>query len=79
MPEDLERHLQSVLQTLRDYKLYAKLKKCEFWITSVHFLGHVIDKNGIFVEPQKIAAIVDWLRPANVLEVRSFLWLVGYY
>ena len=78
-PEDHEYHLRKVLQTLRNHKLYAKLKKCEFWITSVHFLGHVINKDGISVDPQKVAAIVDWPRPTNISEIRSFLGLAGYY
>jgi len=59
--------------------LYAKLKKCEFWLEEVVFLGHVVCKEGIKVDPQKIRAIVDWPRPTNVTEVRSFLGLAGYY
>ncbi|GMP87521.1 hypothetical protein CsSME_00039860 [Camellia sinensis var. sinensis] len=78
-PEAHEQHLRTVLQTLRDHKLYAKLKKCEFWITSVYFLSHVINKDGISVDPQKVATIVDWPRPTNVSEIRSFFGLAGYY
>ncbi|XP_020524395.1 uncharacterized protein LOC110007476 [Amborella trichopoda] len=59
--------------------LYAKLKKSEFWLSSVAFLGHVISKDGVAVEPCKIEAVLKWERLTNVSEVRSFLGLVGYY
>ena len=77
--EEHEQHLRVVLQTLRDHKLYAKLKKCEFWLESVAFLGHVISKDGILVDPKKVEAIVDWERPKDVREIRSFLGLARYY
>ncbi|XP_028088559.1 uncharacterized protein LOC114289104 [Camellia sinensis] len=67
------------LQTLREKQLYGKLKKCEFWPDEVTFLGHVINKNGISVDRQKIEAIVDWHTPTNVTEVRSFMGWPGYY
>ncbi|XP_058223185.1 uncharacterized mitochondrial protein AtMg00860-like [Rhododendron vialii] len=72
-------HLRKVLQTLQEQKLYAKFKKCEFWLNKVVFLGHVIGGEGISVDPQKVEAIVNWLRPTTVTEVRSFLGLAGYY
>ena len=77
--EDHEKHLRIALQTLREEKLFAKFKKCEFWLTSIAFLGHIISKDGISVDPQKIEAIVNWPRPTNVTEIRSFLGLAGYY
>ena len=64
---------------LREKKLYAKFKKCEFWLDQVVFLGHVISKAGISIDPSKVEAVVDWARLMNVSEVRSFLGLVGYY
>uniref|UniRef100_A0A7N2LFY1 RNA-directed DNA polymerase n=1 Tax=Quercus lobata TaxID=97700 RepID=A0A7N2LFY1_QUELO len=64
---------------LRERKLYAKLKKCEFRLNQVVFLGHVISKDGITLDPNKIKAVVNWDRPTNVSEVRSFLGLTGYY
>ena len=72
-------HLKIILQTLKDKKLYAKFFKCEFWLNEVVFLGHVISKAGIFVNPRKIEAKVNWEQPKNVSEVRSFLGLAGYY
>ncbi|GLU19566.1 hypothetical protein SLE2022_358110 [Rubroshorea leprosula] len=74
-----EKHLRTVLETLRSERLFAKFKKCEFWLDSVAFLGHVVTKDGISVDPQKIEAVVDWKRPNSVAEIRSFLGLAGYY
>jgi hypothetical protein len=59
--------------------LFAKLKKCEFWLKNVSFLGHVVSGNGIEVDPSKIEAVVKWERPTNVHEIRSFLGFTGYY
>ncbi|OMO65975.1 reverse transcriptase [Corchorus capsularis] len=72
-------HLHIVLQTLREHRLYAKLSKCEFWLTQVAFLGHIISKDGICVDPAKIEAILNWESPRTVTEIRSFLGLAGYY
>ena len=59
--------------------LYAKFKKCEFLLDQVVFLGHVISEARISIDPSKVEAMVDWTRPTNVSEVRSFLGLTGYY
>ena len=72
-------HLRIVLQTLRTHQLYAKLSKCEFWLNSVSFLGHVISKEGVQVDPKKVEAVSNWPRPTNVTEIRSFLGMAGYY
>ncbi|KAL6318509.1 hypothetical protein AAG906_000587 [Vitis piasezkii] len=65
--------------TLRDKQLYAKLKKCEFWLDRVSFLGHVVTKDGISVDPRKVDVVSNWRRPTTVTEIRSFLGLAGYY
>ncbi|XP_028075293.1 uncharacterized protein LOC114277594 [Camellia sinensis] len=70
---------QELNKTLRDKRLYAKLKKCEFWLHEVVFLGHIINKEGVSVDPHRIEAIVNWPSPTNVREVRSFLGLARYY
>ena len=77
--EDHEEHLRVVLQILRENQLYAKFSKCQFWLDSVAFLGHVISAEGVSVDPQKTEAIVNWKPPTNVTEIRSFLGLAGYY
>ena len=77
--EEYVYHLRTVLQTLREHQLYAKFLKCDFWTESVAFLGHVVTKDGIQVDPQKIEALSEWPRPMTVTEIRSFLGLAGYY
>jgi hypothetical protein len=71
--EEHEEHLRQTLQTLRDHQLYAKLSKCEFWLKRVTFLGHVISVEGVFIDPQKVKAVLKWERPTSVTEIRSFL------
>jgi hypothetical protein len=75
--EEPEGHLRLVLQKLRDYKLYAKLSKCEFWLKQVNFLGHVISKGGISMDPSKVQDVLDWKAPTSVGDIRSFLGLAG--
>ena len=67
--EDHEEHLRVVLQILRENQLYAKFSKCQFWLDSVAFLGHVISAEGVYVDPQKIEAIVNRKPPTNVTEI----------
>ncbi|XP_020272237.1 uncharacterized protein LOC109847420 [Asparagus officinalis] len=74
-----EQHLHLALQTLHKYQLYAKFSKCEFWISEVRFLDHIVSREGIAVEPAKVSAALDWEPPTTVTENRSFLGLVGYY
>ncbi|GJT43896.1 reverse transcriptase domain-containing protein [Tanacetum coccineum] len=77
--EDHENHLRLMLDLLRMEKLYAKFSKCEFWLQEVHFLGHVVNHDGIHVDPSKIEAVKSWKAPTTPSEVRSFLGLAGYY
>ena len=67
--EEHVKHLRIVLQTLREHQLYAKFSKCEFWLDSVAFLGHVVSREGIQVNPKKIEAVMDWTRPTTVTKV----------
>jgi hypothetical protein len=73
--EDHEGHLRLVLQKLRDNQLYAKLSKCEFWLKEVLFLGHVITRGGIAVDPGKVRDVLNWEPPMTVSEIWSFLGL----
>ncbi|GKB21328.1 putative reverse transcriptase domain-containing protein, partial [Tanacetum coccineum] len=68
-------HLRIILELLRKEKLYAKFSKCEFWISIVQFLGHVIDSQGIHVDPAKIEVVKNWASPTTPMEVRQFLGL----
>nr|GFB48076.1 putative reverse transcriptase domain-containing protein [Tanacetum cinerariifolium] len=72
-------HLRTVLQILRQEKLYAKFSKCEFRLSSVAFLGHIVSAERITMDPAKVEAITKWPRPTFVTEVRSFLGLAGCY
>jgi hypothetical protein len=77
--EGHEGHLRLVLQKLRDHKLYAKLSKCEFWPKQVAFLGHVVSKGGISVDPSKVQDVLSWKAPTSVIDIQSFLGLARYY
>ncbi|GJS94808.1 putative reverse transcriptase domain-containing protein [Tanacetum coccineum] len=77
--QEHEEHLKLILELLKKEELYAKFSKCEFWIPKVQFLGHVIDSEGIHVDPAKIESIKDWTSPKSPTEIRQFLGLVGYY
>ncbi|GJZ72895.1 putative reverse transcriptase domain-containing protein, partial [Tanacetum coccineum] len=72
-------HLRIILELLKKEKLYAKFSKCDFWISIVQFLRHVIDSQGIHVDPAKIEAVKDWASPTTPTEIRQFLGLAGYY
>ena len=74
-----EYHLRIVLQLLRDHQLYAKFSKCEFELTEVRFLGHVVSALGVSVDSEKVKAVMSWERPKSVFEICSFLGLAGYY
>ncbi|GJV48563.1 putative reverse transcriptase domain-containing protein [Tanacetum coccineum] len=74
-----EEHLKTILELLKKEELYAKFSKCEFWINTVKFLGHVIDSRGIHVDPAKTEAVKNWASPTTPSEIRQFLGLAGYY
>ena len=59
--------------------MYAKFNKCEFWLTKVRFLGHVLSTSGVSVDLEKVEAVMSWERPKSVFEISSFLGSAGYY
>jgi hypothetical protein len=77
--EEHDNHLRMVLQVLREHQLYVKLSKCSFYLKQIHYLGHIISKDAITVDPEKIETIREWSMPNNVTKVRSFMGLAGYY
>nr|GEV95331.1 putative reverse transcriptase domain-containing protein [Tanacetum cinerariifolium] len=77
--EEHENHLRIILELLREEKLYAKFSKCGFWISIVQFFRHLIDSQGLHVDPAKIEAVKNWASPTTPIEIRQFLGLVGYY
>ena len=72
-------HLRVVLEKLWQHQLKAKFFKCRFSKKEVKFLGHVVSEEGLAVDPVKIEPVNSWKRPKMVMEIRSFLGLVGYY
>ncbi|GJZ61820.1 putative reverse transcriptase domain-containing protein [Tanacetum coccineum] len=77
--EEHEVHLKTILDLLKKEKLYAKFSKCEFWLKEVQFLGHVVNRDGIHVDPSKVESVKNWKIPESSTEIRSFLGLAGYY
>ncbi|GJX99636.1 putative reverse transcriptase domain-containing protein [Tanacetum coccineum] len=77
--EEHANHLRIILELLRKEKLYAKFSKCDFWIHIVQFLRHLIDSQGLHVDPAKIKAVKNWTSPTTPTEVRQFLGLADYY
>jgi hypothetical protein len=77
--EEYEEHLKLVLQVLREHQIYAKFSKCDFFQKQVQYLGHVISKEGVAVDPNKIKSIMDWPTPKDISNIRSFMGLAGSY
>ncbi|XP_047313934.1 uncharacterized mitochondrial protein AtMg00860-like [Impatiens glandulifera] len=77
--EDHAQHLDFFLQVLKKNQLFANLSKCEFWLSQIAFLGHIISPRGIEVDPANVEVVKGWGAPVSVIEVRSFLGLAGYY
>jgi hypothetical protein len=67
------------LQKLWKHRLYAKFSKCEFWLEKVSFLGHILSKDGVAVDPSKVQDVLEWKQPRNITDIQSFLGLAGYY
>lgn len=72
-------HVEQVLSTLQQQKLYANMEKCSFGVQSIQYLGYIIDTEGVHVDPVKIQIIRDWPSPKNLTELRSFLGLANFY
>lgn len=77
--EDHCAHLTIVLQLLHDNSFFVKLSKCSFGQPSIDYLGHIVSKEGVSVDPQKVAAMLDWPPPTTLKQLRGFLGLTGYY
>ncbi|GKA65909.1 putative reverse transcriptase domain-containing protein [Tanacetum coccineum] len=72
-------HLRLILDMLKKEKLYTKFSKFEFWLREVQFLRHLVNSDGIHVDPSKIEVVENWESPKSPTEVWSFLGLAGYY
>ncbi|KAL0322026.1 UNVERIFIED_CONTAM: Retrovirus-related Pol polyprotein from transposon gypsy [Sesamum calycinum] len=72
-------HLRQVLTRLREHELYAKVSKCSFAQETISFLGHIVERGRIRIDPKKVQAIEEWRPLSNVHDLRSFLGLANYY
>ncbi|GKF86291.1 putative reverse transcriptase domain-containing protein, partial [Tanacetum coccineum] len=77
--KEQEENLKAILELLKKEELYAKFYKCEIWIPKIQFLGHMIDSQGIHVDPAKIESIKDWASPKTPTDIHQFLGLASYY
>jgi hypothetical protein len=78
-PEEHEKHLRVVLEVLRRHKLKVKLNKCELNKPELHFLGHVVGREGVKVDPSMVAVVAKWPVPKNLKELQAFLGLGNYF
>jgi hypothetical protein len=79
MKKEHEKHIRLVLEKLRSNKLYAKFRKCEFWLIEITFLGHVISAGGVSVDLGKVKVVLNWMAPTTASEIQSFVGLARYY
>ncbi|GKC43326.1 hypothetical protein Tco_1061048 [Tanacetum coccineum] len=77
--EEHEEHLKLILELLKKEELFTKFSECEFWLSKVQFLRHMIDSEGIHMDPTKIESIKYWASPKTPTEIRQFLGLASYY
>ena len=77
--EEYIEHLRRIFDILRENKLYAKLTKCPFAKSELEYLGHMVAKDRIKVDPRKIDMLTRWPRPNDISQLRSFLGLSNYF
>jgi hypothetical protein len=77
--EDHVRHVDRVLQLLKEKQLYVEPSKCFFGVKDVEYLDHILSHEGVKVEPNNINAMMDWTIPKTLKNLRGFLGLTGYY
>jgi hypothetical protein len=78
-PEEHVKHVETVLNIIKEHGFFLKLSKCEFFQTSITYLGHLINCDGIMPDPKKLSAVKGWPTPKSILDVRSFLGLANYF
>ncbi|XP_050897775.1 uncharacterized mitochondrial protein AtMg00860-like [Lathyrus oleraceus] len=72
-------HVEIMFQILSQNVLFAKLSKCSFGLSEVEYLGHIVSGDGVSMVSTKVQAVLDWLIPTNLKQLRRFLGLTGYY
>lgn len=76
--EEHSEHVKLTLQLLKDHSLFAKRSKCVLGIEQVQYLGHIINKDGVSTDPDKVSCMTNWPLPNNIKRLRGFLGLTGY-
>jgi hypothetical protein len=77
--EDHLQHIEEVIPTLRQHKLYANLEKCSFGMKEIQYLGYIVNEQGVHVDLAKIQVIHDWPTPRTITYLCSFLGLDNFY
>ena len=77
--QEHEEHLRIILQVLREQQLFAKFCKCDFFKDIIQYLGHIVFKDGISVDPNKIKTMYEWQVSKKLNDIRSFMGITGYY
>lgn len=78
-PEEHIQHLREVLHTLQAHGIYLKLTKCQFFQSQIKYLGHIISKEGVRADPDKISALQNWQYPTSAHGMMQFLGLANYF
>ncbi|KAJ9534690.1 hypothetical protein QJQ45_013074 [Haematococcus lacustris] len=78
-PEEHVQHLSQVLELMKTHKLFAKLSKCEFNRPELSFLGHIVGRNGVAVDPAKVKAVAEWPEPQSLKDLQAFLGLANFF
>ncbi len=78
-PSEHEQHVRQVLQRLLENKLYAKAEKCEFHVSTVSFLGHIIAQGRAQMDPTKVSAMSEWPTPTSLKQLQRFLGFANFY
>src|SRR5260221_1496501 len=76
---DHRRITREILQTLHSYKLFLQPEKCKFEHQEVDYLGLVISKDHVAMDPIKVQGVTDWPQPAKVKDIQSFIGFVNFY
>lgn len=77
--EEHIKHVKTVFQRLWDHDLFCKAEKCEFHVSTISFLGSIIERGAIQMDPAKISAVRDWSRPEDGKQLKRFLGFSNFY
>jgi hypothetical protein len=79
---DIANHIvqvREVLSRCQNSGLFANAKKCEFHVTTIEYVGYIVNTNGLSMDPSKVKTILEWPTPKTVCDVQSFLGFANFY